>query len=111
MNGCSYTYMLRCVDGTLYTGWTNDLSHRVQAHNDGAGAKYTKSRLPVELVYYEEYEDKRQAQQREYAIKQLSREQKELLIGKSKAVMGTVMAIAVADAIMQGGTTSDDFID
>ena len=79
----NYTYILRCVDGTLYTGWTNDLPRRIQAHNDGAGAKYTRSRLPVELVYYEEYGDKHQAQQREYAIKQLSREQKERLIGNA----------------------------
>jgi len=76
----NYTYILRCDDGTFYTGWTTDLHRRVQAHNDGVGAKYTKSRLPVELVYYEEYGDKKKAQQREYAIKQLSRAQKEQLI-------------------------------
>ena len=76
----SYTYILRCVDGTLYTGWTNNLLQRVQAHNNGVGGKYTRSRLPVKLVYYEEYADKRQAQQREYAIKRLSREKKEMLI-------------------------------
>ena len=80
----NYTYILRCVDGTLYTGWTNDLQRRIQAHNDGAGAKYTKSRLPVELVYCEKYGDKKQAQQREYAIKQLSRAQKERLIGDAR---------------------------
>jgi putative endonuclease len=80
----NYTYILRCADGTLYTGWTNDLTHRIKAHNDGAGGKYTRSRLPVELVYYEEYEDKRQAQSREYAIKRLSREEKERLIERSK---------------------------
>ena len=77
---CNYTYILRCADGTLYTGWTNDLPRRVQTHNDGTGGRYTRSRLPVELVYYEEYKDKQQAQRREYAIKRLSREDKERLI-------------------------------
>ena len=51
----NYTYMVKCSDGTLYTGWTTDLEYRVKAHNAGEGAKYTRSRLPVELVYYEEY--------------------------------------------------------
>ena len=50
----NYTYMVKCSDGTLYTGWTTDLEHRVKAHNDGEGAKYTRSRRPVELVYYHE---------------------------------------------------------
>ena len=77
---CNYVYILRCADGTLYTGWTNDLPRRIQAHNDGTGGKYTRSRRPVELVYHEEYQDKQQAQQREYAIKQLSRKEKERLI-------------------------------
>jgi DNA-3-methyladenine glycosylase II len=76
----NYTYILRCSDGTLYTGWTSDLARRVRAHNGGAGGKYTRSRLPAELVYCEEYEDRRQARRREYAIKQLSRQGKERLI-------------------------------
>jgi putative endonuclease len=80
MNKINYIYILRCADGTLYTGWTNDLLHRIKVHNDGAGGRYTKSRLPVELAYYEEYEDKREAQRREYAIKQLSKVEKECLI-------------------------------
>ena len=50
----NYTYILRCSDGSLYTGWTNDLEKRVRAHNEGRGAKYTKSRRPVVLAYYEE---------------------------------------------------------
>jgi DNA-3-methyladenine glycosylase II len=74
-------YIVRCADGTLYTGWTNDLARRVQAHNGGTGAKYTRSRLPVQLVYFEEYEDRGEARRREYAIKQLSRREKERLIG------------------------------
>lgn len=76
----NYTYMVKCSDGTLYTGWTTDLEHRVKAHNDGEGAKYTRSRRPVELVYYEEYATKGEAMKREYSIKQLTRKQKEKLI-------------------------------
>lgn len=76
----AYTYMVRCADGTLYTGWTNDLTKRLQAHNAGKGAKYTASRRPVELVYAEEHPDKITAMQREYAIKQLTRKEKEQLM-------------------------------
>ena len=76
----NYTYILKCNDGTLYTGWTNNLDKRLKDHNDGKGAKYTKARRPVELVYYEEFESKEEAMKREYAIKQLSRKQKERLL-------------------------------
>ena len=76
----NYTYMVKCSDGTLYTGWTTDLEHRVKAHNDGEGAKYTRSRRPVELVYYEEYATKAEVMKREYSIKQLTRKQQEKLI-------------------------------
>jgi DNA-3-methyladenine glycosylase II len=79
-------YILRCADGTFYTGWTNDVKRRVRAHNSGTGGKYTRSRLPVELVYCEEFEDKRDAQRREYAIKKLSRLRKECLIESQEAV-------------------------
>ena len=72
----NYIYMVECADHTLYTGWTNNLEKRIQAHNEGKGAKYTKPRRPVQLVYYEEYETKQEAMKREYAIKQLSRQQK-----------------------------------
>ena len=75
-----YTYMVECGDGTLYTGWTNHLEKRMQSHNAGKGAKYTRSRLPVRLVYYETSENKQRAMQREYAIKQLTRSGKEKLI-------------------------------
>lgn len=75
-----YTYMLRCADGTFYTGWTNDLEKRVKAHNDGRGAKYTKPRRPVELVYYETFETVGEAMKREAAIKRLSRREKEKLV-------------------------------
>lgn len=74
-----YTYMLKCKDGTYYTGYTNDLEKRVKAHNEGKGAKYTKGRGPVELVYYEEYEEKTVAMRREWEIKKLTRDQKEEL--------------------------------
>ncbi len=51
----NYTYIIKCADSTLYTGWTNDLDKRIKAHNSGKGAKYTKTRRPVKLVYYEEH--------------------------------------------------------
>lgn len=76
----NYTYILKCRDGSLYTGWTNDIERRLKAHNEGYGAKYTKSRRPVELVYYEEFDTKEEAMRREYRIKHLSRKKKELLI-------------------------------
>ncbi len=75
-----YAYIVKCSDGTYYTGYTNDLEKRLLAHNSGKGAKYTRNRLPVEMVYFEEYEDKSEAMKREYAIKRLTRKQKEKLI-------------------------------
>ena len=79
----NYVYILRCGDGTLYTGCTNDLPRRLQAHQSGRGAKYTRSRLPVELVYQEACADKSAALRREYEIKQLTRVQKLKLIEQS----------------------------
>ena len=73
-------YMLRCGDGTLYTGCTNDLPRRLEAHRRGRGAKYTRSRLPVALAYREAVPDKSAALRREAAIKRLSRPQKLALI-------------------------------
>ena len=67
---------MECSDGTLYTGWTNNLEHRVEAHNVGKGAKYTKSRRPVKLVYFETYSSKEEAMRREYAIKHMTRRAK-----------------------------------
>lgn len=78
----NYTYILRCADGTLYTGWTNNLQKRVGLHNAGKGAKYTKSRLPVTLFYFETFETKEEAMRREAAIKRLNRDQKLALAGK-----------------------------
>ncbi len=76
----NYTYILRCADGTLYTGWTNDLEQRVGAHNAGRGAKYTRNRTPVTLAYYEIHPTKEAAMRREYEIKRMSRTEKEKLI-------------------------------
>jgi len=75
-----YVYILRCADGTFYTGYTTDPERRTGVHNSGKGAKYTRSRRPVELIYTEEFSDKGEAQKREYAIKQLTRSEKEQLI-------------------------------
>ena len=76
----NYTYLLECADNTFYCGWTNDLEKRVNAHNSGQGAKYTKPRRPVVLVYYEEFQTKEEAMRREWAIKRLTRKEKERLI-------------------------------
>ena len=73
------TYILKCNDNSLYTGWTNDITHRLKMHNEGKGAKYTRGRGPVELVYLEEFETKQEAMSREAKIKRLSRKQKLLL--------------------------------
>ncbi len=78
----NYTYIVECADGSLYCGWTNDLEKRIADHNAGKGAKYTKPRLPVKLVYSESFETKEEAMSREWHIKQLSRAQKMKLIEK-----------------------------
>lgn len=78
----AYTYILRCIDDTYYCGWTNDLDKRIKTHNSGNGAKYTKFRRPVVLVYYEEYDNKSLAMKREYEIKRMSRKEKIKLIGE-----------------------------
>ena len=85
----NYTYMVKCADGTLYTGWTNCVEKRLKAHNEGkAGAKYTRAKRPVELVYYEGYATKEEAMRREYAIKHMTRRQKEMLIQGNRACAG-----------------------
>ena len=78
----NYTYILRCGDGSLYTGWTNDLDKRIQEHKTGRGGKYTRAHAPVELVYYESFDTKKEAMSREWHIKQLTRKQKLALIGR-----------------------------
>lgn len=77
-----YTYIVKCADNTLYCGWTTDIDKRMDAHNGiiKGGAKYTRGRRPVELVYVESFQKKEEAQAREYAIKQLTRPRKDKLI-------------------------------
>ncbi|GAB4419903.1 MAG: GIY-YIG nuclease family protein [Anaerolineales bacterium] len=77
-----FCYILECADGTFYTGWTTDPERRLKQHNNGRGSRYTRSRLPVKMVYLEPQPDRRTAMQRERAIKALSREQKKKLIGQ-----------------------------
>ena len=77
-----WVYILRCADGSLYTGIARDVDRRAAVHNRGQGAKYTRSRLPVTLVYYETYPTKQEAMRREWEIKQLTREEKKKLIVK-----------------------------
>ncbi len=79
-----YVYILRCSDGSLYCGYTNDIKKRVKTHNDGCGAKYTKSRLPAQLVYFEELQTKSDALKREIEIKKLTRPKKLELIAKGE---------------------------
>jgi len=74
-----FTYILRCRDNTLYCGWTDDLEKRLKAHNAGVAAKYTRGRLPAELVYFEDFGTKSEAMKREIEIKKMSKEQKERL--------------------------------
>ena len=76
----NYTYILRCADGTLYTGWTNDLEKRLAAHNAGTAAKYTRPRRPVTLVYQEAFPTQEEAMRRERQIKRLTRAEKLALI-------------------------------
>ena len=77
---CWHVYIVRCADGTLYTGITNDLEKRLEKHNAGVGARYTRARLPVDLLWHETQPSKSAALKREYAIKQLTRAQKDALI-------------------------------
>lgn len=78
----NFTYIVKCADGSFYTGWTTDLDRRIETHNSGKGAKYTRPRLPVVLVYYEAFATKEEALRREAAIKKLSRQRKEELVAK-----------------------------
>ena len=75
-----YCYILECADGSYYTGWTTDPEHRLDRHNRGIGGKYTRSRLPVRMVYLEELPDRSSAMRREALIKEMSRETKTRLI-------------------------------
>jgi putative endonuclease len=77
-----YCYIVECADGTYYTGWTVDPERRVAVHNKGRGARYTRMRLPVKLVYVEEQPDRRAAMKREIAIKRMGRDRKRMLVNK-----------------------------
>ena len=92
-----FTYILRCADESLYCGWTTNLEKRVDAHNGliTGGAKYTKGRRPVTLVYYESFFQKQEAQSREYAIKRLNKAQKLRLI--ASATMDTLENINLSE--------------
>lgn len=76
----NYAYLVRCSDNSLYAGWTNDIEKRLQAHNAGTGAKYTRARLPVTLAYLETFDTKSEAMKREAALKRLTHQQKEQLV-------------------------------
>lgn len=82
-----YCYILECADGTYYTGWTTDPERRVKQHNKGIGARYTKTRRPVKLIYLEEQPDKATALKRELAIKKMKRVQKSKLVEESSSTM------------------------
>ncbi len=79
--GGNWVYLLRCADGSLYCGWTNALSRRMKAHREGKASKYTRTRLPAELVYTEEYPTKHEAMRREVLIKRMTRQEKLRLCG------------------------------
>ena len=101
-----YTYVVKCSDGSLYTGYTNDLEKRVSAHNEGKGARYTRSRRPVELVYYEEYPTKEEAMSREWHIKQLTKAEKEKIIGLAKS--DTLCYYIINDIGKRGGIMDNE---
>lgn len=82
----NFVYIIKCGDNSLYTGWTNNLEKRFKEHCEGKGAKYTRGRGPLELIYFETYEDKRQAMRRECEIKKLKREEKIKLINSCKSI-------------------------
>ena len=73
----NYAYLVRCIDNSLYAGWTNDIEKRLKSHNDGTGAKYTKSRRPVTLAYLETFDTRSEAMKREAALKKMTHKQKE----------------------------------
>ncbi len=83
-----FVYLLRCGDGSLYAGWTTDLERRLAAHQGGRGARYTRSRLPVELAWSEAHPDRSSAMRREAEIKRMTRAMKEELVGKHRGKGG-----------------------
>jgi len=83
-NFVNYTYIVECADYSLYTGWSNHIRKRIENHNEGKGAKYTKTRRPVKLVFVKSFETKQEAMQQEAKIKRLSREKKLGLIASNE---------------------------
>jgi len=81
MRRAAFVYLLRCNDGTIYTGWTYDVTQRVRAHQNGRGARYTRIHRPVELIYHERLSSRRAAMRREIEIKKMSRKRKLALVG------------------------------
>lgn len=104
------TYILRCNDGSLYTGWTNDPIKRIIAHNTGKGAKYTKTRLPVYITYLEKFDSKEDAMSREWHIKQLSKDQKEKLI-KEQGIVQLRPHHLLCIQLFEGKGYSPEFVD
>ena len=86
----NFVYILRCSDGTLYCGWTNNPERRLKAHNDGTGSKYTRARRPVAMIYTERFATRKEAMSREAAIKRMTRQQKLSLIGGAGKGGGSV---------------------
>lgn len=104
----NYTYIVKCSDGTFYTGWTTNVERRLNAHNAGKGAKYTKTRRPVKLIYLEEFPTKEEAMSREYAIKQLTRIQKEKLLDSSLNLLEKLQDESVHDNKVTSTSTHDE---
>lgn len=91
----NYTYLLRCADSSLYCGWTNHLEERIKAHNAGKGAKYTKSRRPVTLAYFEVWDTKEEAMKREAAIKKMTKKEKEALAAELRIIISPAKRMQV----------------
>lgn len=93
-----YLYVLQCKDNTYYTGYTNSIEKRIKKHNEGKGAKYTRGRIPVTLVYKQEFETKEKAMQAEYQFKKLNRKQKEMIIRReSTFICGNNIAMPMKE--------------
>jgi len=99
------TYILECSDKTLYTGWTNNMEKRLKAHNEGQGAKYTRGRTPVKLVYIEVHDTKQEAMRREAFIKKLSRKEKEALIQQNKGAVQRFQKSTSEAFLLQNSTS------
>ncbi len=97
MKEMNYVYLVRCADGSLYCGWTTDLSARMEAHNSGKGAKYTRSRLPVQTVYTERCASKGDALRTEYAVKRLGRREKEKRITRRERLRSGLSCFFAGD--------------